>query len=118
MHLRGPRRTVALLVLASLLSGCYFGGSRPAKKVAYLANGVAFVAGAVAYTISDPTEEPCPGGGTCTSNDGELVGWALMVGGAIGIVINLLTPTRAAAPPQAPPAPVPSPAPAPAPATP
>lgn len=99
---------VACLLLVMLCSGCFFGRSKDAKTAAYVLNGVAIGLGGILYVTGEDSTEPCFDGGTCTSNDGELGGSILMIGGAVGLVINLLTSTTPSAPAPAS-APAPSP---------
>jgi hypothetical protein len=101
------------LVLCCLVttSGCYFGRTKSAKTGGYVASGIAVALGTA--VIVSGTGNDCPEGSDVSCGVGSgaaaagavLVGAVLIAAGGLGLVLNLVIPTKREATPTVTPVP-------------
>ncbi|MDX2086294.1 MAG: hypothetical protein SFX73_00535 [Kofleriaceae bacterium] len=99
--MRALHAIASLALVASLApsTGCYFGRSPQAKKGGYVANGLLVATGAALLVSAFLDDSECESVGCAFGSAGDAYFGYLLGGvGAVGIGINLIVPTKVAAP--------------------
>jgi hypothetical protein len=85
------RSAVALIAVTALLTGC-FGYNRPAKRWAYVGNGVLILGGGAAIALDVTNkDEPCTGDNCpykSPIHGAMIAGVVLVTAGLVGILFN------------------------------